>query len=85
MVKPITLPWGISSIGACLCGLPNAKAEAPQTAAGENLASGDHILLRPFMMTPGSLAQIPGPGSAIVARCALKMGAVEAVVGGYSF
>jgi len=58
------------------------QGRAPQTA-GEILQIGDHILLRP-VANAWRLAQIPGPGSAVVGLNP-QSGAIESVVGGYSF
>lgn len=79
--ETITLPWDQLDWARAYVDAER-QGRAPQTA-GEILRVGDHILLRPYD-DAWRLAQIPGPGSAIVALRP-QDGAVEAVVGGYSF
>ncbi|RTE85983.1 MULTISPECIES: penicillin-binding protein 1A [Gammaproteobacteria] len=77
----ITLPWEAMSWARPYLDHDD-QGPAPSTA-GEILASGDQIWLREVEGTT-YLAQLPGPSSAIVS---LKPqdGALQAVVGGYSF
>lgn len=58
------------------------QGRAPQRAA-DILNAGDHILVRP-VSEGWKLAQIPGPSSAIVALDP-QDGALQSIVGGYSF
>ncbi|TRW48539.1 penicillin-binding protein 1A [Aliidiomarina halalkaliphila] len=58
------------------------QGRAPQRAA-DILNEGDHILVRPFD-DGWKLAQVPGPSSAIVALHP-QTGAIQSIVGGYSF
>ncbi|WP_407928526.1 penicillin-binding protein 1A [Aliidiomarina indica] len=58
------------------------QGRAPQRAA-DILNEGDHILVRP-VDEGWKLAQIPGPSSAIVALNP-QNGAMQSIVGGYSF